>query len=79
MVLTFGGVFLGIAFGFLLRPLNLSNEIIMIISFPGDILMRLLKMIVLPLIVSSLVTGKLKNVFKLTVMKLKTHSCFIIL
>jgi solute carrier family 1 (high affinity glutamate transporter) protein 2 len=58
--MTFLGVILGIMLGFLLRPANLSSDTIMIISFPGDLLMRMLKMLVLPLVVSSLITGLLK-------------------
>jgi len=56
-VLTVSGVFVGTAIGFILRPYNLSEETIMLISFPGDVLMRMLKMIILPLIISSLIAG----------------------
>lgn len=52
------GVFLGSIAGMLLRHISpLPAEVIMIIAFPGEILMRMLKMLVLPLVVSSLVTG----------------------
>ena len=57
LVLTFFGVVLGFVLGLSLRSAKLSDEAIMLISFPGDILMRMLKMCILPLIVSSLVTG----------------------
>ena len=57
LVLTFVGVILGVALGFSLRTAQLSSDTIMLISFPGDLLMRMLKMLVLPLIVSSLITG----------------------
>ena len=59
LVLTFLGVLLGVILGFSLRSASLSHDTIMLISFPGDILMRMLKMLILPLITSSLITGQL--------------------
>ncbi|KAK0162050.1 hypothetical protein PV327_008418 [Microctonus hyperodae] len=57
LVLTILGVSAGLGLGFLGRLASLSSESIMVISFPGEILMRLLKMFILPLIISSLITG----------------------
>lgn len=57
LVLTVIGVCLGILFGIVLRAAELSADTIMLISFPGDILMRMLKLLILPLIVSSMITG----------------------
>ncbi|XP_069765144.1 excitatory amino acid transporter 2-like [Narcine bancroftii] len=56
--LTVLGVILGAVIGCLLRSLpDLGPDLLVLISFPGDILMRMLKMLILPLIVSSLITG----------------------
>jgi Na+/H+-dicarboxylate symporter len=55
--MTVFGVIFGVILGLSLRSANLEYETIMLISFPGDILMRMLKMLVLPLITSSLITG----------------------
>lgn len=58
LTLTILGVFLGSISGMLLRHISpLPADVVMIIGFPGEILMRMLKMLILPLIVSSLVTG----------------------
>ncbi|RZF45728.1 hypothetical protein LSTR_LSTR011867 [Laodelphax striatellus] len=57
LVLTIGGVVLGMLLGFIGRLAHLEDDTIMLISFPGDILMRLLKMFILPLIISSLIAG----------------------
>uniref|UniRef100_A0A4W5KDA5 Amino acid transporter n=1 Tax=Hucho hucho TaxID=62062 RepID=A0A4W5KDA5_9TELE len=45
----------GCVLGFSLRSFNLSTQIYF--SFPGELLMRMLKMLILPLITSSLMSG----------------------
>lgn len=47
----------GIILGFALRPYKMSYRDVKFFSFPGELLMRMLQMLVLPLLVSSLVTG----------------------
>ncbi|TSQ23982.1 Excitatory amino acid transporter 2 [Bagarius yarrelli] len=48
----------GSVLGLLLRYVpDLNSDMLMLVSFPGDILMRMLKMLILPLIISSLITG----------------------
>ncbi|XP_078048276.1 excitatory amino acid transporter 2 [Augochlora pura] len=57
LVFTVIGVFLGLILGFLGRLANLSPPSVALVSFPGELLMRALKMFILPLIISSLVSG----------------------
>ncbi|XP_067902025.1 excitatory amino acid transporter 2-like [Heterodontus francisci] len=58
LTLTVFGVILGALCGGLLRYASpIHPNIVMLIAFPGDILMRMLKMLILPLIISSLITG----------------------
>uniref|UniRef100_A0A3Q1FEB5 Amino acid transporter n=1 Tax=Acanthochromis polyacanthus TaxID=80966 RepID=A0A3Q1FEB5_9TELE len=52
------GVVMGAVFGMLLRYMKVTDSsALTMVSFPGDILMRMLKMLILPLIISSLITG----------------------
>ncbi|XP_060921824.1 solute carrier family 1 member 9 isoform X2 [Labrus mixtus] len=56
--LTVLGVVMGAVFGMLLRYMKVTDgSTLTMVSFPGDILMRMLKMLILPLIISSLITG----------------------
>ncbi|KAK6736604.1 hypothetical protein RB195_019352 [Necator americanus] len=57
LVMTIGSVVAGAFLGFAIRPLNLSPQTVMLVSFPGELLMRMLKMMILPLIISSLISG----------------------
>ncbi|NP_001090560.1 solute carrier family 1 member 5 L homeolog [Xenopus laevis] len=57
VLLTVTGVILGAGLGMAVRPLNMSKAQIASFSFPGELLLRLLKMIILPLVVCSLVSG----------------------
>ncbi|XP_031606842.1 solute carrier family 1 member 9 [Oreochromis aureus] len=56
--LTVMGVVMGAVFGMMLRYMQVTDSAALtMVSFPGEILMRMLKMLILPLIISSLITG----------------------
>ncbi|XP_070689532.1 solute carrier family 1 member 3a [Pempheris klunzingeri] len=57
VILTIAAVIIGIILGFGLRPYKMSYREVKFFSFPGELLMRMLQMLVLPLLISSLITG----------------------
>ncbi|XP_056276306.1 excitatory amino acid transporter 1-like isoform X2 [Pseudoliparis swirei] len=57
VVSTMAAVALGIGTGFALRHINMSAKDVTYLTFPGELLMRLLQMLVLPLIISSVIAG----------------------
>uniref|UniRef100_A0A4W5MFQ7 Amino acid transporter n=1 Tax=Hucho hucho TaxID=62062 RepID=A0A4W5MFQ7_9TELE len=57
LTLSVIAVISGCVLGFSLRSFNLSTQAKIYFSFPGELLMRMLKMLILPLITSSLMSG----------------------
>merc|ERR1719430_2727748 len=55
LFLTFTGVLSGFVLGICLRTFDLSQEAILLIAYPGELFMRLLKLMILPLIIASLI------------------------
>ena len=58
LVITFSGVSMGVLLGLMLRPYQLNDQTIAYIAYPGELFMRLLKLMILPLIIASLITGE---------------------
>uniref|UniRef100_A0A1I7W7V8 Amino acid transporter n=1 Tax=Heterorhabditis bacteriophora TaxID=37862 RepID=A0A1I7W7V8_HETBA len=72
LVLTIESVVLGVVIGFVIRPFNprfallsqkLSNDTISLIGFPGEIFMQIVEMMILPLIISSVISDQIRNMF----------------
>lgn len=59
LLLLLGSVVLGVVVGISIRAsgAKMTKREIMYLSFPGEMLMRMLKMLILPLVVSSLIAG----------------------
>ncbi|KAF8374482.1 hypothetical protein PRIPAC_80911 [Pristionchus pacificus] len=57
LVLTVSSVVAGIVLGLVLRSVNLSPIALQLINFPGEIFMQVLKMMVLPLIFTSIISS----------------------
>ena len=56
LVATFSGVIGGFILGLGLRPLELEKDTILLLAYPGELFMRLLKLMILPLVIASLIT-----------------------
>ncbi|XP_068796814.1 neutral amino acid transporter A [Struthio camelus] len=57
VVLTVSGVAAGVALGAAVRGAALSPARVAYLAFPGELLLRMLRMVILPLVVCSLVSG----------------------
>lgn len=57
VILTVAGVVVGVFIGLGVRNVGLTKTQEIYVGFPGEILIRLLKMIIIPLVVCSLVSG----------------------
>lgn len=57
VILTVAGVIIGVFIGLGVRNAALTRTQVIYVGFPGEILIRLLKMIIIPLVVCSLVSG----------------------
>uniref|UniRef100_A0A8B9GKJ8 Amino acid transporter n=1 Tax=Astyanax mexicanus TaxID=7994 RepID=A0A8B9GKJ8_ASTMX len=57
LILSVMAVVIGCLLGFFLRTKQLSEQEVKYFQFPGELLMRMLKMLILPLVVSSLMSG----------------------
>ncbi|XP_021916878.1 excitatory amino acid transporter-like isoform X3 [Zootermopsis nevadensis] len=60
LIATICGVIFSLFLGFILRPLKLSSDAVILISYPGELFTRLLKLFILPLIIASLIAGSAK-------------------
>ncbi|XP_061634056.1 solute carrier family 1 member 7b isoform X3 [Phyllopteryx taeniolatus] len=57
LIMSVLAVVIGCLLGFFLRTRRLSEQEVKYFQFPGELLMRMLKMLILPLVVSSLMSG----------------------
>lgn len=57
LICTFIGIIIGAGSGFSLRPQKLTADTVSLISYPGELFMRTLKLLVLPFVVSCIISG----------------------
>ena len=61
LLATICGVIMGVVVGILMRQVKLSKLELDYFGFPGELFLRALKMIIVPLITFSLITGRSCN------------------
>lgn len=57
VIMTVSGVLVGVGLGMVVRSMSLTKAQMIYFAFPGEMLLRMLKMIILPLVVCSLISG----------------------
>ena len=57
VILTITAVVSGLILGLILQQFHLDNQAIAVIGFPGEVLLRLLKLLIFPLIITSIISG----------------------
>ena len=57
-VKIFSGVVLGLTLGWTVRLADPSKNVIDLVSFPGELFMRMLKMLLIPFLFTSVVVGE---------------------
>ncbi|XP_064089413.1 excitatory amino acid transporter-like isoform X2 [Macrobrachium nipponense] len=57
LLITFSGVIVGVGLGLALRAAGPDSTTILLISYPGELFIRMLKLMILPLIIASLISG----------------------
>ena len=57
VILTISAVVSGLILGLILQRFHLNDQVITLIGFPGEILLRLLKLLIIPLIMTSIISG----------------------
>lgn len=57
LIFTFSGVIFGVGLGLGLRAAGPDNTTVLLISYPGELFIRMLKLMILPLIIASLISG----------------------
>jgi len=74
--MTIAAVALALLLGFTIRLVEPSAKAVKLIKFPGDLLIRALKMLIIPLVVSSLISGVNCSKLHCKVLKLLLASIF---
>ncbi|XP_043195057.1 excitatory amino acid transporter 2-like isoform X1 [Amphibalanus amphitrite] len=57
LIATISGVLMGVVLGVSIKPYQPSETARLLIAYPGELFMRLLKLMIVPLVIASLVTG----------------------